>query len=64
MAGVGRADRRVHGPGSDLGGRCARPGRPSNINVNGFRELLEGPKVEFDVTQGQKGPQAENIRPL
>ncbi|MFD7833537.1 cold-shock protein, partial [Kitasatospora sp. NPDC059803] len=30
----------------------------------GFRELLEGQKVEFDVTQGQKGPQAENIRPL
>ncbi|MEU2632787.1 cold shock domain-containing protein, partial [Kitasatospora sp. NPDC007106] len=24
----------------------------------------EGQKVEFDVTQGQKGPQAENIRPL
>ncbi|KJY36863.1 cold shock domain-containing protein, partial [Streptomyces sp. NRRL S-495] len=23
---------------------------------------LEGQKVEFDVTQGQKGPQAENIR--
>ncbi|AUG75348.1 cold-shock protein [Kitasatospora xanthocidica] len=36
----------------------------SNINANGFRELLEGQKVEFDVTQGQKGPQAENIRPL
>jgi CspA family cold shock protein len=36
----------------------------SNINAQGFRELLEGQKVEFDVTQGQKGPQAENIRPL
>ncbi|MDH6145756.1 cold shock CspA family protein [Kitasatospora sp. GP30] len=36
----------------------------SNIQANGFRELLEGQKVEFDVTQGQKGPQAENIRPL
>ncbi|GAA2082954.1 cold-shock protein [Kitasatospora saccharophila] len=36
----------------------------SNINASGFRELLEGQKVEFDVTQGQKGPQAENIRPL
>ena len=29
--------------------------------ASGFRELLEGQKVEFDVTQGQKGPQAENI---
>jgi cold shock protein len=36
----------------------------SNINAQGFRELLEGQKVEFDVTQGQKGPQAENIRPV
>ncbi|MDH6134520.1 cold shock CspA family protein [Kitasatospora sp. MAA4] len=34
----------------------------SNIAAQGFRELLEGQKVEFDVTQGQKGPQAENIR--
>nr|WP_078844110.1 cold shock domain-containing protein [Streptomyces achromogenes] len=29
----------------------------------GFRELQEGQKVNFDVTQGQKGPQAENITP-
>ncbi|GJF33790.1 cold-shock protein [Kitasatospora sp. NBC_01539] len=36
----------------------------SNINANGFRELLEGQQVEFDVVQGQKGLQAENIRPL
>ncbi|MFI6157501.1 cold-shock protein [Kitasatospora sp. NPDC051170] len=34
----------------------------SNITAQGFRELLEGQQVEFDVTQGQKGPQAENIR--
>jgi CspA family cold shock protein len=33
----------------------------SNINAQGFRELSEGQKVEFDVTQGPKGPQAENI---
>jgi cold shock protein len=33
----------------------------SNITSNGFRELLEGQKVSFDVTQGQKGLQAENI---
>jgi len=34
----------------------------SNIMATGYRELLEGQKVEFDVTQGHKGPQAENIR--
>ncbi|MGK0397912.1 MAG: CspA family cold shock protein, partial [Gammaproteobacteria bacterium] len=27
----------------------------------GFKTLAEGQKVEFTVTQGQKGPQAENI---
>jgi CspA family cold shock protein len=31
------------------------------ISNGGFRELREGQKVSFDVTQGQKGPQAENI---
>ncbi len=35
----------------------------SNIATQGFRELQEGQKVTFDVTQGQKGPQAENIIP-
>jgi CspA family cold shock protein len=33
----------------------------SNISGNGYRELVEGEAVTFDVTQGQKGPQAENI---
>ncbi|MFD6327463.1 cold-shock protein [Streptomyces sp. NPDC058442] len=33
----------------------------SNITGNGYRELAEGEPVTFDVTQGQKGPQAENI---
>ncbi|MBY8889383.1 cold-shock protein [Streptomyces sp. PTM05] len=33
----------------------------SNISATGFRELIEGERVTFDVTQGQKGPQAENI---
>ncbi|GAA5210174.1 MULTISPECIES: cold-shock protein [Streptomyces] len=35
----------------------------SNIATQGFRELQEGQRVNFDVTQGQKGPQAENIVP-
>lgn len=30
----------------------------------GFRTLAEGQQVEFVVTQGPKGPQAEQIRPL
>ncbi|MZQ97728.1 MAG: cold shock domain-containing protein [Acidaminobacter sp.] len=33
----------------------------SQINATGFRALEEGQKVTFDVAQGQKGPQAENI---
>ncbi|MEV4279631.1 transcription antiterminator/RNA stability regulator CspE [Actinoplanes xinjiangensis] len=36
----------------------------SAISTSGYRSLEENQKVEFDVTQGQKGPQAENIRPL
>ncbi|MFI9721180.1 cold-shock protein [Streptomyces sp. NPDC052396] len=35
----------------------------SNIATHGFRELTEGQKVTFDITQGHKGPQAENIIP-
>ena len=33
----------------------------SAIQGSGFKTLIEGQKVEFTVTQGQKGPQAENI---
>ena len=35
-----------------------------NIQGSGFKTLAEGQKVEFTVTDGQKGPQAENIVPL
>ena len=33
----------------------------SAIQGDGFKTLAEGQKVEFTITQGQKGPQAENI---
>jgi CspA family cold shock protein len=33
----------------------------SNIQGDGFRTLTEGQKVEFTITDGKKGPQAENI---
>ncbi len=33
----------------------------SNIEGSGFKTLTEGQRVEFTVTSGQKGPQAENI---
>ncbi len=33
----------------------------SAIQGDGFKTLVEGQRVEFTITQGQKGPQAENI---
>ncbi|MBD1557022.1 cold-shock protein [Vibrio sp. S9_S30] len=36
----------------------------SAITGDGFRTLVEGQKVEFKVTQGNKGPQAEEISVL
>ncbi|MER5549828.1 cold-shock protein [Streptomyces sp. NPDC001118] len=35
----------------------------SAINSGGFRSLEENQVVNFDVTQGPKGPQAENVTP-
>ncbi|MET9514687.1 cold-shock protein [Streptomyces sp. NPDC002994] len=33
----------------------------SAIQSQGYKELQEGDKVEFEVTQGPKGPQAEQV---
>ncbi|HEY5026084.1 MAG TPA: cold-shock protein [Acidimicrobiales bacterium] len=36
----------------------------SAIDGTGYRELIEGERVEFEQTQGQKGPQATKVRKL
>jgi CspA family cold shock protein len=36
----------------------------SEIQGSGFKSLAEGQRVEFEVTEGKKGPQASKIRAL
>jgi cold shock protein len=36
----------------------------SGIEGSGFRSLNEGAKVSYEVSQGQKGPQAANVAPV
>ena len=36
----------------------------SAITGTGFKSLVEGQQVRFTMTQGQKGPQAENIKAM
>ncbi len=36
----------------------------SAITTDGYRELKENQRVEFDVKNGDKGPQAENVTPI
>ena len=36
----------------------------SAIQSQGYKSLDENQKVEFDLTQGPKGPQASNVRPI
>jgi cold shock protein len=36
----------------------------SAIQAGGFKTLTEGQRVSFDVVKGNKGPAAENVKPL
>jgi CspA family cold shock protein len=36
----------------------------SAIAASGYRSLEENQRVEIEITQGSKGPQAENVRPV
>ena len=36
----------------------------SGLNMEGFKSLDEGQHVEYDVIQGEKGPQAVNVTKL
>ena len=36
----------------------------SSITMPGFKKLLEGDRVSFEVEEGNKGPQARNVRNL
>jgi CspA family cold shock protein len=36
----------------------------SSITMEGYRTLTEGQRVEFEITQGDKGLQAANVRPV
>lgn len=36
----------------------------SGIEGDGYKSLNEGQKVEYEATQGQKGPQASKVRPV
>jgi cold shock protein len=36
----------------------------SGIAGDGFKSLSEGARVEFEATEGQKGPQATNVRAI
>lgn len=36
----------------------------TSIQGEGFKSLNEGDRVEFEVSQGEKGPKADNVRKI
>ncbi len=36
----------------------------SAININGYKTLTEGQRVSFEITKGNRGVQAADVRPL
>jgi CspA family cold shock protein len=36
----------------------------SNIQGDGYKTLVDGQRVEFDVAPGRKGEEAQNVRPI
>ena len=36
----------------------------SGLNMEGFKSLEEGQEVEYEVVEGEKGPQATNVTKL
>ena len=36
----------------------------SAIQADGYRSLYENQRVEFEVTEGQRGPQADQVKPI
>ncbi len=36
----------------------------SAIQATGFKTLYEGQRVSFDITEGKKGPAADNVKPI